>query len=83
MFRVCFALVGLVATQTSAFVVPATNVVRAPKASTTQLAAVRTMPLFLSLDPPSRACGRRHFIECLSVSCRCWPALRYSACVRA
>jgi len=42
MFRVCFALLGLVATQTSAFVVPATKIIRAPKASTTQLAAVRT-----------------------------------------
>lgn len=45
MFRVCFALLGLVATQTSAFVVPATNIIRAPKASTTQLAAVRLSPL--------------------------------------
>ncbi len=42
MFRVCCALVGLVAVQTSAFVVPATQVVRAPKQSTTSLAAVRT-----------------------------------------
>ena len=42
MSRVCFALLGLLATQTSAFVIPATQIIRAPKASTTQLAAVRT-----------------------------------------
>jgi hypothetical protein len=66
MFRVCFALLGLVATQTSAFVVPATNIIRAPKASTTQLAAVRTQcrrvlsPLFRSeqaLCPPLCKCA--------------------------
>lgn len=39
MSRVCFALLGLLASQTSAFVIPTTHIIRAPKASTTQLAA--------------------------------------------
>ncbi len=72
MFRVCFALLGLVATQTSAFVVPATNIIRAPKASTTQLAAVRTradVSSFPFLDP-RRAGGNRHFFQLISL-CVC------------
>lgn len=53
MSRVCFALLGLLASQTSAFVIPTTHIIRAPKASTTQLAAVRTecpMPFRSRLD---------------------------------
>lgn len=79
MFRVCFALLGLVATQTSAFVVPATKIIRAPKASTTQLAAVRTqcrrvlLPLSRSEEGVwEQALYPAHFLMC-ALACSLMP----------